>query len=162
MTITSTCPGCGASLNIDDNAGEVICQFCGTHFQINLDGVEPSFRVAGPPSEPPPPAATSPVEPPTGETPLTPAEDSYNPPVPGAAPVAPNELYNPPIPTAGPTYYGEPPQPFTPPPFSQPLSSFASRLSGARLWIVIAVAVGVIFCLSCLCMLVVAIRILQR
>ena len=154
MAINTTCPGCGSSLSIDENQQSVTCQFCGNHFNVNLDETAPALKKATPPADSDPAAAVQP-----------PAQNSYNPPVPGAVNDASSNPYNPPIPGMPPTpptdVYNPPledissgsSQPYSPPPFSAPAEQpLISRITGNRLWIAIAVAVLVIFCASCLCM----------
>ena len=157
MPITTTCPGCGATLNIDESQQSVTCNFCGNHFNVNLDETAPTLNKAVPPAEPP----TEPARPLTSDIsnlPMpgadgTPGDDLYNPPIPGAAPTPPEDVYNPPLEdiSSGPS------QTYTPPPFSAPEEQpLINRLTSNRLWVVIAIAVFVIFCTSCLCMLAVS------
>jgi hypothetical protein len=164
MSITSNCPGCGSSLTIDETAGEVTCPYCGTHFHVNMDDVNPTFQVAPTSPEdsnPPAPGPASqeiidltphPVDeaynpPVPGQAP-TPAGDFYNPPLPGSAPTPPLELYNPPT-----TNYGTGQPPFPPPaaPFGASTTRY-SFLTGSRLWITIAIVAIVVFCSSCACL----------
>ena len=48
MSITTTCPGCGATLSIDENQQSVTCQFCGNHFNVNLDETPPTLTKSAP------------------------------------------------------------------------------------------------------------------
>ncbi len=152
MPIISACPSCGSSLSIEEDAGEVTCQYCGTRFLVNLDGVAPSFHVA-PPSVPLPPAVS-------GSEPaleLNPGDNMYNPPIPGSAAVPPAELYNPPVSNAGAEQPGTPTieSPFYPPPAQR------GFFTGKRLWISISVVAMVLFCTSCLCMVILAQRVIK-
>jgi hypothetical protein len=157
MAITATCPGCGASLSIDENQRSVTCQFCGNHFNVNLDETAPTFEKAVPPAEPPP---TAPQQPLSGaaSSPLPEAspqagDELYNPPIPGASSSSSQDVYNPPLEdiSSGSS------QTYTPPPFTAPPEQpLINRITGNRLWIGIAIAVMVIFCISCLCMVAIA------
>ena len=150
MTITTNCPGCSAPIQVEEDATSAVCQFCGAHFEVNLDSVAPSFHKVEAPSEP------APVDP-APEQPLPePSSYTYNPPIPGGAPVsAGEELYNPPIPDASGSGY---PPTDTPLPFYVPPAAPQGRLSGARLWIAIGLVALATFCLSCLCLTTYAIR----
>jgi hypothetical protein len=164
MSITSTCPGCGSSLTIDETAGEVVCPYCGTHFHVNMDDMNPGLQV-----EPAAPEDARPPEPSPASQEIidvTPhaVDEAYNPPVPGQAPTPPGDFYNPPIPGSAPTpplemynppttNYGAGQPPFPPPP--SPFGAFTSRysfLTGSRLWIAIAIVAIVVFCGSCSCL----------
>ena len=157
MAITTTCPGCGATLSIDENQPSITCHFCGNHFNVNLDETAPALNKALPPADPTPASAQPPIP------------DAYNPPIPEAVGNAGNDLYNPAIPGAASTpredVYNPPledissgsSQTYSPPPFSAPLEQpLISRLTGNRLWVAIAIAVMVIFCISCLCMVAIS------
>jgi hypothetical protein len=151
MAITSTCPGCGATLLLDDQPGEITCQYCGTRFEIKMDDVNPTFRKTEPSAESPAPAPQiidGTFNPPASDASAADA-NLYNPPIAGQAPVAPNDLYNPPIPNAP---SGYPSQPYTPPPFNPTPLRSQGMLTGSRWLIALAIAAGVIFCVSCLCM----------
>jgi len=63
MDIQSNCPACGAQISVSESVGRVTCPFCSTTFEVNMNGVQPSFRVASqvekmaaevPPTEPTP------------------------------------------------------------------------------------------------------------
>jgi hypothetical protein len=150
MSITSTCPGCSATLQIEETATSATCPYCGNHFEVKLDGgVAPELRkAAAPPPEPLLPADVVSELP----APVAPAADPdapsfYNPPIPGASPII--DLYNPPLSNATP-----PPGAgnYAPPPLYTSIAEKGGRLTGSRLWIAIAIAVFAIFCISCLCM----------
>jgi hypothetical protein len=116
MDVQTNCPACGAQITVPQAGGYLTCPYCSTHFQVSMEGTQPSFKVTSmvqeaaaeqPPAEPAPPLADT-----FGQT------------------------------------TGEPlPPVYTPP---------ANRLFGGRLWLVIAIAAAVIFCLACLCMFAVA------
>jgi len=153
MAITTTCPGCGATLSIDENQQSVICQFCGNHFNVNLDETAPTLNKAVPPEEPspaaPPPSASAYSHSPLPEAANAAGDEVYNPPIPGAQSTAQQDVYNPPLEdiSAGPT------QTYSPPQLSgEAEPSLFNRFMGNRLWVGIAIAVMVIFCISCLCM----------
>ena len=153
MAITSTCPGCGATLSVDENQQSVTCPYCGNHFNVNLEETTPALEKAVPPA----------VEQPLPSRP--PTQDDYNPPIPGSSGTSADEMYNPPIP-GGPAASAEdvyrpslqdisegPGEPPTPPTFTTPVEQpLINRLTSNRLWVAIAIAVTVIFCISCLCM----------
>ena len=74
MDIASSCPACGAQLQIASDAKKATCPFCGNRFDVDLSSVEPQFRVTSaanempdvPVPEPvrqPEPARTSPEPP---------------------------------------------------------------------------------------------------
>ncbi len=112
MDVTTNCPACGAQITIPQEGGYLTCPYCSTHFQVSMEGTQPSFQV------------TSMVQ-----------EAAAEPP--------PAEPVEPPAETFGQTA-GEPlPPVYTPP---------TNRLFGGRLWLVIAIAAAVIFCLACLCL----------
>jgi hypothetical protein len=143
MPITTTCPGCGAPLQVEETASTLTCHFCGTPFEVDLEGVAPSLRKS---SGPPQPSIEA-----------EPAPSPYNPPltyegVPQPA-TNPDELYNPPIPNAGPAYppYGTP-QPVPQPGFEFPSPQPRSILGGKRLWVTLAVITAILFLVSCACM----------
>jgi hypothetical protein len=154
MSINTTCPGCGSSLSIDEDQKSVTCQFCGNHFNVNLDDTSPALKKAGLPGESSPADSVQPPPPDKSNPPIpgvsrTAGDDIYNPPIPGVAPTPPADVYNPPLEdiSSGSS------QPYSPPPFSAPGEPpLISRLTGNRVWIAIAIAVIVIFCVSCLCM----------
>ena len=83
MEVQTNCPACGAQITIPEEGGSFTCPYCSTHFQVNMEGTQPSFKVASmveemsaeqPPAEPagstvevfnPPPAeSVPPVYPP--------------------------------------------------------------------------------------------------
>jgi hypothetical protein len=157
MAITATCPGCGSSLSIDENQQSVTCHFCGNHFAVNLDETAPTFQKAVPPDEPLP---TDPLQPAPYQTasPFPGAanragDELYDPPIPGKTSTPGEDVYNPPLEdiSSGPT------QTYSPPPFSAPPEPpLISRFTGNRMWVAIAIAVIVIFCVSCLCMVAIS------
>ena len=153
MIITTKCPGCNAPIQVEDNVTSLVCQFCGAHFDVNLNDVSPAFHKADDPSEPAPePSAPEPLLP-------KPSAYPYNPPIPGETPAATIvDLYNPAIPNPAGTGY-PPTQP--PPPFYTPPASPPGGLSGARLWIVIGVVVLAAFCMTCLCLTVFVYRFIR-
>jgi hypothetical protein len=159
MPITTICPGCSATLQIEEAATSATCPYCGNHFEVKMDGgAAPELRKAAPPPPAPEPLLPTPVisEPPTSvvselPAPAAPSADPdasgfYNPPIPGASPII--DLYNPPLSNAAPPPGGN----YAPPSFYTPSAQKSGGLSGSRLWIAIAIAVFAIFCISCLCM----------
>ena len=45
MVNTYKCPGCGASLEYRPGAGELVCEYCGTHVSVSdLDSQEEHYR----------------------------------------------------------------------------------------------------------------------
>lgn len=162
MAISTTCPGCGATLSVDENQQSVTCPYCGNNFNVNLEDTTPALEKAVPPAE----------KQPTPSTP--PTQDDYNPPIPGTSATSADEMYNPPI-TGGPAtspadvyrpsledISAAPNEPPTPPAFSAPAEQpLINRLTSNRLWLAIAIAVMVIFCSSCLCMVAITNRLFQ-
>jgi hypothetical protein len=166
MNITVTCPGCTAALSLSDTEKSTTCQYCGTHFEVNLDETNPTLRKTEPADQPVSetyvPSQEDVISPPAGQTsasggnfynpPISSQSpdsqsDVYNPPVSGQAPTDPSSLYNPPISSSG--------QAYTPPPFGQTTvipTSPTSRISGRGLWITIGITALVVFCISCLCL----------
>ncbi len=47
MAILTHCPGCNAPIQVEEDTTDVVCQFCGTHFEVNLIDVTPTLRKAG-------------------------------------------------------------------------------------------------------------------
>ncbi len=128
MPIQTSCPGCGGPIYVEDRAGMAVCQFCGTRFKVDLEGMAPRLekdtRPIAPKPEPLPEMAAF-DEP-------KPVEEEWRPPQP------------------------EPPDaPYTPPPAFPPKpapASPANQLFGGRLWLVIALVVGAVTIGSCVCM----------
>lgn len=152
MPITTTCPGCSATLQIEETATSATCPYCGNHFEVKMDGgVAPELRKAAAP--PPTPESLLPTsvvsELPTPPVPSADPDASsfYNPPIPGASPII--DLYNPPIANTPPP---PPDGSYAPPPLYTTIADKGGRLTGSRLWIAIAIGVFAIFCISCLCM----------
>jgi hypothetical protein len=150
MPITITCPGCSATLQLEETATSATCPYCGNHFEVKMDsGVAPELsKTATPPPEPILPTSVVSELP----APALPSADPdtsgfYNPPVPGVSPII--DLYDPPLSGATP-----PPDAgnYAPPPFYTEMAQKGGRLTGSRLWIAIAIGVFAIFCISCLCM----------
>jgi hypothetical protein len=111
--------------------------------------VAPELRkAAAPPPEPfLPEAVVSELSSPALPSADPDASSFYNPPIPGVSPII--DLYDPPISNATPPPDGGN---YAPPPFYTTIAQNGGRLTGSRLWIVIAIAVFAIFCISCLCM----------
>ena len=120
MNVQTNCPACGAQLIIPDAGGAITCPYCSTHFQVNMEGTQPSFKVASMVEE-------MSAEPPPSDQP------------PAQSLAAPVEIVD--QPPAGPV----------PPVFPPP----ENRLFGGRVWLVVAIAVTVIFCLAYLCSFVI-------
>ncbi len=119
MDVTTNCPACGAQITIPEEGGYLTCPYCSTHFQVSMEGTQPSFKVSSMVQEAA--AEQPPVESPE-------------------APAPPVETFGQPA--------GEPLPPFYNPP--------QNRLFGGRLWLVVAIAAAVIFCLACVCMFAIA------
>lgn len=124
MPIQTSCPGCGGPLYVEDRAGLAVCQFCGTRFKVDLEGVAPKLaKDLRPPAVEPPRAVLDEPEP---------EREEWHPP----EPEPPGAPYTPP-----------PAVPSRPTP-AHP----ANQLFGGKLWLVIALVVGAITIGSCLCM----------
>lgn len=145
MAITTTCPGCGAPLQVEEDAAKIVCNFCGTSFKVNLEGVAPALQVSSDQPQYLPEAQ--------------PADLQYNPPltiegIPQPTPSA-DDLYNPPIPNASPYEPANVPSP-SPIPTQQgyefPTSQQKTPLTGQRLWITIVVVAIVLIILTCICL----------
>ncbi len=77
MNVQTNCPACGAQITIPDEGGSITCPYCSTHFQVSMEGTQPSFKVASMVEEmaaEPPPAEQPPSEPPVSNI------DVFNPP----------------------------------------------------------------------------------
>lgn len=131
MSIQANCPGCGAQISVEESGGEVTCPYCSTHFEVNMDGVQPAFKVVSSATEPA-------VEPP----PLEPAGQSMQ-----TIGQFPGETVEQPL-------SGEE----IPPVFGTQQEHWYMR---RRLWVIVALAVSGAFCLSCLCLIVVIQRFFQ-
>ncbi len=67
MDVTTNCPACGAQITIPEEGGYLTCPYCSTHFQVSMEGTQPSFKVtsmvqesaAETPLPEPPPAGAS-------------------------------------------------------------------------------------------------------
>lgn len=139
MPIQISCPGCGGPIYVEGRADTAVCQFCGTRFKVDLEGVAPNLAKDSSPYSDPQPLPEPPNLP-------EPADLPEPPNLPEPQPVA--EEWHPPQP--------EPPgTPYTPPPAypAKPVpASPANQLLGGKLWLVIALVVGVITIGSCLCL----------
>jgi len=157
MTTTVTCPGCGAPLQVADNARSLTCTFCGNTFAVNTETTTPELKRPDP------------------DAPLT---DIPGAPVPDMGPQDPNVLYNPPltgevvnppyIPVtnntsgyAGNSNYSntDDPQPdFYKTVFDQGKNTVLEkgRLLGNRLWLIIAIIVTTLLCSGCLCIFLIS------
>lgn len=131
MPIQTTCPGCGGPIYVEDRAGMAVCQFCGTRFKVDLDGVAPKLEKDARPPEPEP----------------EPKSDFYD-------QFQPQE-------TQAPEPEPEPLQPpaYIPPPSYQTESSPSkptNQMFGGRLKLVIALVVGAVVLGSCICLVLVS------
>ncbi len=88
MDIQTNCPACGAQISVSSSGGQITCPYCSTHFEVNMDGVQPAFKVASKVEEMA--AEPAPVEPtPSSElggftqTPVDTTFQSYTSPQPG-------------------------------------------------------------------------------
>ncbi len=45
MDVTTNCPACGAQITIPEEGGYLTCPYCSTHFQVSMEGTQPSFQV---------------------------------------------------------------------------------------------------------------------
>ncbi len=45
MDVTTNCPACGAQITIPAEGGYLTCPYCSTHFQVSMEGTQPSFKV---------------------------------------------------------------------------------------------------------------------
>ncbi len=45
MDVTTNCPACGARITIPEEGGYLTCPYCSTHFQVSMEGTQPSFKV---------------------------------------------------------------------------------------------------------------------
>ena len=137
MPLQTTCPGCGGPIYVEDRAGMAVCQFCGTRFKVDLDGVAPRLEkdTRPPLSEPEP------------ESEPEPKQDFYS----QFQPQEPVEPEPEPMPTPAPSY---PPMP-TYQPETKPAGSIRSMFGG-RVWLVIALVVGALVIGSCVCLVLVS------
>ncbi len=46
MSIRTSCPACGAQISVEESGGKVTCPYCSTRFDVDMDGVQPAFKVA--------------------------------------------------------------------------------------------------------------------
>ncbi len=46
MDVTTNCPACGAQIMIPAEGGSFTCPYCSTHFQVSMEGTQPSFKVS--------------------------------------------------------------------------------------------------------------------
>ena len=137
MSIQSNCPGCGAQINVEESGGQVTCPYCSTHFEVNMEGVQPAFKVVS--SAEGPQAETLPLET-DGQS-----MQAFDP-LPGKVETQGETVEQPLI--------GE----VIPPVFAAQQEHWYIR---RRLWVIVAMAVSGAFCLSCLCMIVVIQRFLR-
>jgi hypothetical protein len=126
MEIQTNCPACGAQISVSQSGGHFTCPYCSTNFEVNMDGVQPAFKVASKVEEMA--AETPPVE-------VTPSSELGG----FIQPPADSTFQHPPADTTFQSY-----------PTPQP-----GRFTGQRLWLIVAVVVASVFCLTCLCMTIV-------
>jgi len=140
MPVQTSCPGCGGPIYVEDRAGMAVCQFCGTRFKVNLDGVAPKLA-----------KDTSPVAPEP-----EPKEDFYS----QFQPKAEQE----PEPLPEPE-----PEPFQPPAYTPAPSYQPERTQGdslrqmfsGRTARVIGLVVGALVIGSCLCLVLAALGVVR-
>src|SRR5512135_2751590 len=45
MDVQTNCPACGAQIIVPEEGGYLTCPYCSTHFQVSMEGTQPSFKV---------------------------------------------------------------------------------------------------------------------
>ena len=137
MSIQANCPGCGAQISVEESGGQVTCPYCSAHFEVNMDEVQPAFKVVSIAAEP---AAEIPPMEPAGQS--MQAFDQFS----GEAASQGGTVEHPLSGEVGPPVFG-----------TQPDRWYMRR----RLWVIVALAFSGAFCLSCLCMIVVIQRLIR-
>lgn len=139
MDMTISCPACGALLTVSNRTGEITCTYCGNHFHIDQSQANPALHLEQPeemnPNQMGTPEEMGMVPP---DIPFQSAETESRE-QPEYAPQP--ERYTPaptPRPVMPPPTYQEPPQ------------------RSNKIWVTVAVVVGLILFAICGCMMVAA------
>ena len=128
MSVSSTCPACGAQISVDESGGQVTCPYCGNNFVVNMDSIQPALKLAGSSSEP---AAEIEGEPSPVDSPQEPA----------ALSTQVDYGFSQPVDQTGPQLYTK--------------IADAAGFPWRRFGLIAILALSGVFCLACLCMVVI-------
>lgn len=138
MPISTNCPACGAQVSVNESGGQFTCPYCGASFDVNMEGAQPEFKLAGSGQQP---GVEPPIE---GQVEETQPDSTAEP---SALSTQVDYGYSQPGDPTGPQIYTTIAQ--------------AEGFPWRRYGLIAILALTGVFCLACLCMVVIIQRVVR-